>query len=168
MLPSLFQEATCSDLVFSRVLCFFEKARAIIPVFKSSKLICHSNCSHAFNEWPLFYYKRAATATHSFKFTVFFWNRRSCSKEISYLSTVILPWLQACINWKIAGYLTTSIAAIRFFYLSLFHGTIWNDPICQGHCVYFTTLQTSIIVCWFEKIWRVLCLFEENHCNIAL
>ena len=49
MVPSLFQEAICSDLVFSRVLCFFE---TIIPVFKNIELIRHSSCSHRFNEWP--------------------------------------------------------------------------------------------------------------------
>ena len=79
MVPSLIQEAICSDLVFSRVLCFFE---TIIPVFKNIELIRHSSCSHRFNEWPFFYYKRAVAATHSFKFTGFLQNR-SCSKDLS-------------------------------------------------------------------------------------
>ena len=57
---------------------------------------------------------------------------------------MILPWFQACINCKMACYLTTSIAAIRFFYLSLFHGSTWSDPLCQGHCVYFTALIVNI------------------------
>ena len=57
---------------------------------------------------------------------------------------MIPPWFQACINWKIVCYLTTSIAALRFFYLSLFHGSTWSDPLCQGHCVYFTTFIPTI------------------------
>ena len=41
--------------------------------------------------------------------------------------------------------------------LSLFHGSTWSDPLCQGHCVYFATLIVSIyyskqLGC-FEKIW---------------
>ena len=67
MVPSLFQESTCSDLVFLRVLCFFQI----------------STCNHPFNEWHFFYYKSVVTATYSFKTNVFFQNRRSCSKEIS-------------------------------------------------------------------------------------
>ena len=73
MVLSFFQEVTCSDLVFSRVLCFFELA--IIPVFKDTDLIRHSSCSHPFDEWSFFYYKRATAVTHSFKFTVFFRTR---------------------------------------------------------------------------------------------
>ena len=82
MVPSLYQEAT-SDLVFSRVLCFFEISTAIIPAFKDIELIHHSSCSHTFYKWPFFYYAKAVAATHSFKFTVFSQSRRSCSKEIS-------------------------------------------------------------------------------------
>ena len=43
--------------------------------------------------------------------------------------------------------------------------------ICQDHCVYFAThLANSTIASglgWFEKIWRILCLFEENNCSPA-
>ena len=34
IVPSLFQEATCSDLVFSRVLCFFEISTCNHPCFQ--------------------------------------------------------------------------------------------------------------------------------------
>ena len=57
---------------------------------------------------------------------------------------MIPPWFQACINWKLACYLTTSIAALRFFYLSLIHESTWSDPLCQGHRVYFATLIETI------------------------
>ena len=60
----LFQEATCSDLVFLRLLSFFEISISI--------------------------YKRAVEPTHVFKLTVFFQNRRSCSKEISNYDTSLV------------------------------------------------------------------------------
>ena len=50
--------------------------------FKGIELIRNSSCSHSFDEWLFFYYKRTIAATHSFKFTVFLQNR-NCSKEIS-------------------------------------------------------------------------------------
>ena len=28
--------------------------------------------------------------------------------------------------------------------LSLFHWSTWSDPLCQGHCIYFTTLIALI------------------------
>ena len=49
---------------------------------------------------------------------------------------MIPPRLQACVNWKIACYLTTSIAATHFFNLSLFHQSTWRDTLCQEHCVH--------------------------------
>ena len=81
----------------------------------------------------------------------FFKNRRSCSKEISYLSTIIPPYFQACINWKIAFYFTTSVAAMCLFYLSIFHGSTWSDLLC----VYSTKpLQPSIIASGLWLIWE--------------
>ena len=34
-----------------------------------------------------------------------------------------------------------------------FHNTYYNNPLWQAVCA------------WLEKSWRVLCLFDENHCN---
>ena len=67
----IFQEAICSDLVFSTVLCFFKQAFAIIPFLVGVELIHKSSCSHPFDELPFFYYKRVIAATHFLKFTVF-------------------------------------------------------------------------------------------------
>ena len=64
MVLLLYQEATCSNLVFSRVLCFFETRTCSHPFFKGLELIHISSCSHPFNEWPLLYYKGAIKATH--------------------------------------------------------------------------------------------------------
>ena len=41
-------------------------------------------------------------------------------------------------------------AAIRFFYLSLFHST-WSDPLCQGHCVYFTKTSVTASGLWLIR-----------------
>ena len=116
VVPSLFQEGTFSDLVFSRVPSFFEISicnRLCFQWYWVNSLPVH--LLHPFDEWPFFCYKRAVVATRSFKFTVFFQNKRSCSKEISSSSTVMSPWLQVCINWKITCYLTTSVPAIHVF-----------------------------------------------------
>ena len=79
MVTSLFQEAACNDLVFSR-LCFFEMNTCDHPCFQRYWVNSASSCSHPFDEWYFFYYKRAVATTRSFKFTIFFQNRRSCSK----------------------------------------------------------------------------------------
>ena len=68
----LLQDGTCSDLVFSRVLCFFKQAFAVIPFLKGIELICHSSCRHSFNEWPFFYNKRAIAARF-FHILLCFW-----------------------------------------------------------------------------------------------
>ena len=57
--------------------------------------------------------------------------------------------------------------------LSLFHGSTWNDPLCQGHCVYFATLITSIhyskqSVVDSRKFEGYCVLFEESNCSPAL
>ena len=49
---------------------------------KGYELIRNFGCSHPFDEWPVFYYKRTISATNSFKFIMFLYNK-SCSKEIS-------------------------------------------------------------------------------------
>ena len=66
----LFHEATYSDLPFHWYCTSLDQALAVIPFFKGSESIRRSSCSHPFDGWPFFYYKRAVTATHYFKFTV--------------------------------------------------------------------------------------------------
>ena len=56
----------------------FQQAFVVIPFFKGIELIRNFSCSHQFDEWLIFYYKRAVTAADSFKFTVFLQNK-SCS-----------------------------------------------------------------------------------------
>ena len=146
VVPPLFQEATCSDSVFSTVLCFFKQALAVIPFFIGIELIHKSSCSHPFDELPFFYYKRVIAATHSFKFTVFLQNR-NFSKGIL---TIILipPWFQACIYWKMfviwRHHLQPSIFSMI---VSLFYGSTWSNPHVKETVFisqYF--LQPSIII----------------------
>ena len=99
MVPSLFQVATCIDLVFSSVLCLLEISTCNHPCFQEYWVNLPFQLQSPIQWMSFFYYKRAAAATHSFKFTVYFENSRSCSKEISSLSTMIPPWFQTCINW---------------------------------------------------------------------
>ena len=56
---------------------------------------------------------------------------------------------------------------------SFFHGSTWNDPLCQGHCVYFATLITSIhyseqSVVDSRKFEGYCVLFKESNCSPAL
>ena len=66
-----------SDTVF-----FFETIICIHLFFQRKCLTWHTICSYSLLERPLFYYKIAVVAIHSFKFIVFLWNRIS-SKEVS-------------------------------------------------------------------------------------
>ena len=59
----LFQEATCNDLIFSRVLYLFQTSTCKYSFFKYTELIHHSSCSHSFEERP-FFYDEKAMATH--------------------------------------------------------------------------------------------------------
>ena len=123
----IFLEATCSDLVFSMVLCSFKQALAVISFFIGIELIHKSSCSHPFHDLPFFYDKRVIAATHSFKFTVLL-QKRNFSKGIL---TIILtpPWFQACIYWKMLviwwHHLQPSIFSMI---VSLFHGSTWSNP----------------------------------------
>ena len=72
-------------------------------------------------------------------------------------------------------YLTASIAAIHIFY-----GSIIISPehlkrsICEGHCVYFTTLVVTIHIhtitsdLWLIRENSRMFLFEESHCSTSL
>ena len=64
---TLFQEATYSNLMFSRVLFLFQTSTCKYRFCKYNEIIGHSNCSHSFEQRPVFYYKRAV-ATHSIQF----------------------------------------------------------------------------------------------------
>ena len=92
-----------------------------------------------------FYNKRAIAATHSFKLTVFSQNK-NCSKEI--IITVTnhnTSLISSMYILKEVCYLTASVAVIHFFYGSvMISREHLKRSICQGHCVYFTTLVATI------------------------
>ena len=85
---------------------------------QSSLLIDHSSCSHLFDERLFFYCKRALALSSSFKFTVFFLNRRR----------LVARRYHIVINYD--TYLVS--------------GSTWSDPLCQEHCVYFATRIATI------------------------
>ena len=145
VVPSLFQEATCSDLVFSRVLCFFETSTCSDPFFKGIELIRNSSCSHPFHERPFFCYKKANAATHIFKFTEFLQDR-NCSMKI-----FIRPWFQVYILKEIC-YLMTSIPVIHFFYGSIIISRKQLKPSKQS-VVDSTKLKGYV---YFRKVIAVL------------
>ena len=67
-------------------------------------------------------------------------------------------------------YLTASIGPIYLFYNSvIISREQLKRSICQGHCVYFTTLVATIHIVT-SGLWliQVICLFEESYCSPAL
>ena len=82
VITPLFQEATCRDLVFSRVLSFFEISTCSRLCFQRYRVNLPPVATiHSMN--GTFSIIKAVAATNSFKLTVFFQNRRSCIKEMS-------------------------------------------------------------------------------------
>ena len=65
VVPSLLSEDTCSDLVFSKVLCFFLNKYFQSSLFQRYWIILNSSCDHSYYEWPFFKCKRAIAALHS-------------------------------------------------------------------------------------------------------
>ena len=145
------------------VLCFSEKNTCSHPFFQRYWVNSNFQLQPSIRWMALLYYKRVIAVTYSFKFTVFLQNR-DFRKKISQIIIMIPPWFQLRMCWT-KCYLTTSFPAIYFFYDSAIIS--WEHLkgfICQGHCVYFTTLVAVIHYdkrpVWFQKIWRV-CLFEN-------
>ena len=58
---------------------------------------------------------------------------------------MIHPWFQVCLYWKKSVIWWHHFHPFIFSITELlFHGSTWSDPLCQGHCVYFTTLAAAI------------------------
>ena len=74
VVPSLFQEAICSDLT---VTVFFLNKHLQSKFF--SKVL---SCSYPFNEWPFFYYKNGITATHFFQIDCGFTEQGHCVQSV--------------------------------------------------------------------------------------
>ena len=133
MLPSLFQEVTCSDIVF------FQRIIAVIPFSKGIEFICDSCCSHPFDEWPFSYKIRAIAASHSFKFTVFFKTWRYHKYYLWYLLSFRHVYIERSL-------LCDDINSNHtFFYDSIiFSWEYLTRFICQGQRACFTTLVVAI------------------------
>ena len=84
VVPSLFQESACGDLVFFKGTLSLKQALTPMPFFKVIESIHSFSSSDPFHEGPFFYYKIAITVKHSFENTVFWKNlKRSihCTKN---------------------------------------------------------------------------------------
>ena len=103
---TIIQEATCSNLVFSIVLCSFKQALSVIPFFIGIELIHKCCCSHPFDELPFFYCKRVIAATHSFKLTVFAEQELKQGDTNNNYNASLVSGM----------HMTTSFPAIYFFY----------------------------------------------------
>ena len=71
-------------------------------------------------------------------------------------------------------YLTTTVAAIHFFYDAVIISRQYGSNqgcISRAHILFHNTYcshQLQQALCgWFKKIWRVLCLFGESNCSPA-
>ena len=66
---------------FRKYYVSLEQTFTVMPFFIGIEFIRNSSCSHPFDEFSFFYYKRTIAARHYFKFTVFL-QHRNCKKEI--------------------------------------------------------------------------------------
>ena len=159
VVPSLFQEATCSDLVFSRVLCFFETSTCSDPFFKGIELIRNSSCSHPFHERPFFYYKKANAATHIFKFTEFLQDRNCSMKIFIVLGFKYIYWKKYVIWWHQFQSFIFSME------VSLFHESSWSHPsslwLIQQNWKGMFILGKPMQSCSF----KCACLFHRISCS---
>ena len=165
------QEATCSNLVFLTILCFFEISTCSHPFLIVIELIHKSSCSHPFDELPFFYYKRVIAATHSFKFTVFLQNRTCSKKTLTII--IITPWFQACIIVSWRHHFQPSIFSMI---VSLFHGSTWRNPhvdeiVFISHYFLQPSITTSglwlIRVCWRVCTYRSHFFMVSQHGEIT-
>ena len=65
---------------------------------------------------------------------------------------MVPPWFQACINWKIGCYLTTSIPAIHFFYGNVIISLEAIHYVKRTVFILQDLLQGSIIV---SSLWLI-------------
>ena len=138
MVPSLFQNVTCSDLGYC---VFLKQALAVISFFKAYSQF---HCSHSYGDRALFVIKKVIAATHSFKFAVFLKNRYF-SKEISQLFWYILDFRHAYIERSL-----------------LCDGIIPSHPFLLWQSHYFTGALEVI------HMSKILCLFCNTCCNHPL
>ena len=87
--------------------------QTVIPFLKDIEFICNPSCSHPFDEWPFFNYKRAIAATHSFKFTVLLQQKELQQGDI--VTNVDTSLVSGMCILKEVCYLTESVYSGTFF-----------------------------------------------------
>ena len=138
----IFQEATCSDLGFWRVLCFFSnKHLQSTSHSKGFELICKSSCSQWFDDLP-FYCVFAEQDLYQGDII-------NTNYDTFFISDIHIL--------KVVWYMTTSFPGIDFFYDSvIISWEHFKRFISQWQCVYFTTLVATINHNkWSVIDWRV-------------
>ena len=146
MVPSLFQQTNYSDLVFSVVLYFFE----------------------------------TSTCNHSFFQRYWFDSQFQCQPSIRWMALVVMKeQLEPLILSNVLSFWRIGVEARRYHsyqqgYLLGFKqvyimkdSLLFNDihmpkALCIFHNTYCRHPLQQAFCGWFEKIWRVMCLFEEN------
>ena len=104
---------------FLRVQCFF-KTSFCSHAFFQRYLVNSPHQLHPFTLWKtiILLLKKAVAVMRSFKFIMFF-QKGNCSKEISWLPTllpaVVSPWPQIFIYWKISLLFDDIIYSHPFF-----------------------------------------------------
>ena len=155
-----FYAVVCSDLVFSRIMCFFETSTWSNAFFKDTEIIHRSSYSHPFYDTSLI------SGIYMLKDSLLFDNIK-CSH----------PFYDTCLDsgtyiLENSLFLTTSITATHLCYmvLWLFHGSTCSDPsVSQGHCVFFAALTVAIYYQYVVDPKKVegYCFFEEISCSPA-
>ena len=139
VIPSLFQKATCSYLVFLRGSVFLWSKHLWSPFFfKDIKLICNSCCSYPFIESPFFYYKKVIELILSNLLCLCRTGivaRRYHKYELGFRHAYVEKSLLY----------DDIISSHLFFYGSvIISRKHLKRFICQQHCVYFTALVAAI------------------------
>ena len=132
-----------------------KQALAIISFFKYTELIRHSSCSHPFDQWPFFYYKRAVAGMHSFKFTVF-----SDQEELQQEDIIVINYNTSLVSGKYIlkdSMIFDNINSSHPFFLllSLFQGALEAIHYPKG-TVFISQylLQSPIITSGLQLILR--------------
>ena len=136
MVPSLFQDATYSDLGYCVPL---KQALAVIPFSKANSQF---HCSHPYGDRLLFIIKESLQPQILSNLLCFCRAGNVARRYHNDFDTSLISGMHIL---KEVCYMMTSFPAMHFFYkrviISREHLS-WS--ICQGHCIYFTTFIATI------------------------
>ena len=149
------QRPFCSDLVFSRVLSFFEISTCSHPIFQR-QLICNSSCSLPFDEQQ----NKRTMQPNILSNLLYFCRTRIVARR--FIVTNYDTLVSGMYILKEVCYLTTSIAAIHFLWqCHYFMGAV--KAICFEHSskddVFSSCKKGSVnlayVVPKLAKVWHI-------------